>query len=136
MAAFRRVFLCISLGIAGGFLLKAFPNWFVDPSLSTCPSTHKVQQRNSKLLCVAKLCRFSGTIIGDENRTQFFSSNFSGISGMSRQKSRDVPPKSLFSLGFKGHTEPFGPHPFTWKTPTPPEDIRTKKFGFGFLFLP
>ena len=22
-----------------------------------------------------------------------------------------------------------------WKTPTPPEDIRTKKFGFGFLFL-
>ena len=27
-----------------------------------------------------------------------------------------------------------GAHPFTWKTPTPPENIRTKKFWFGFLF--
>ena len=27
------------------------------------------------------------------------------------------------------------PNPFTWKTPTPAEDIRTKKFEFGFLFL-
>ena len=24
---------------------------------------------------------------------------------------------------------------FTWKTPTPPENIRTKKFGSGFFFL-
>ena len=47
-----------------------------------------------------------------------------------------VTAKSLVSLVFEGHTELFGPHPFTWKTPTPPEDIRTKKFGFGFLFLP
>ena len=51
-------------------------------------------------------------------------------------KSRDIPPKSLVSLCFKGHTKLFGPHPFTWKTPTRPENIRTKKFGFGFLFLP
>ena len=44
--------------------------------------------------------------------------------------------KSLFSPGFEGHTELVGPHAFTWKTPTPPEDIRTKKCGFGFLFFP
>ena len=49
-------------------------------------------------------------------------------------KSRDIAPKSLVSLDFGGHTELLGPHPFTWKTPTPPENIRTKKFGFGFLF--
>ena len=42
-----------------------------------------------------------------------------------------VPPKSL------GHAELFAPPPlaFTWKTPTPPEDIGTKTFGFGFLAL-
>ena len=36
----------------------------------------------------------------------------------------------------KGRIELFGPHPFTWKTPTPLENIRTKKFGFGFFFPP
>ena len=49
--------------------------------------------------------------------------------GISRQK-------SLVSLGFEGHTELFDHHPFTWKTPTLPEGIRTSKFRFGFLFLP
>ena len=49
-------------------------------------------------------------------------------------KSRDIPPKKFDSLGFEGHTELFGPHPFTWKTPTPPESIRTRKFRFGFVF--
>ena len=49
-------------------------------------------------------------------------------------KSRDIPPKKFDSLGFEGHTELFGPHPFTWKTPTPPENIRTQKFRFGFFF--
>ena len=48
---------------------------------------------------------------------QFFFSNLSGTSGISRQKSQDIPPKSLVFLGFKGHTELFGPHPFKWKTP-------------------
>ena len=28
----------------------------------------------------------------------------------------------------------FCPHPFTWKTPTPPENIRTKNFRFVLLF--
>ena len=62
-------------------------------------------------------------------------SNFSGTAGISRQTSRDVPAKKFGFPGFEGHTELFGPHPFPRKTPTPPEDIRTQKFGFGFLFL-
>ena len=49
-------------------------------------------------------------------------------------KSRDIPPKKFDSLGFEGHTELFGPHPFVWKTPTPPENIRAQKFRFGFVF--
>ena len=51
-------------------------------------------------------------------------------------KSRDIPPKKFDFPGFEGRIELFGPHPSTWKIPTPPENIRTKKFGFGFLFPP
>ena len=55
---------------------------------------------------------------------------------------RDIPAKSWdipslkfgFSL-FEGHAELFGPHPFTSKTPTPPENIRTQNFGFVLFFL-
>ena len=78
-----------------------------------------------------------GNKIGDENWTQtFFSLKLFGRPRDIPAKSRDIPPKSLVSLGFEGLTELFGPHSFTWKTPTPPEDIRTKKFGFGFFSLP
>ena len=46
----------------------------------------------------------------------------------------DSPPPQKFDFpGFEGRIEFFGPHPFTWKTPTPLGNIRTKKFGFGFL---
>ena len=31
----------------------------------------------------------------------------------------------FFSLCLEGHTELLDLHPFTWNTPTPPEDIRT-----------
>ena len=41
-----------------------------------------------------------------------------------------VPPKSLFPLGFKGHTDLFGPQPLKWKTPTSLEGIWTQKFEF------
>ena len=49
-------------------------------------------------------------------------------------KSRDIPLKKFDFPGFEGHTELFGPHPFVWKTPTPPENIWAQKFGFGFVF--
>ena len=42
-------------------------------------------------------------------------------------KSLDIPPKKFDFPGFEGHTELFGPHPFTWKT-------RTQKFGFVLFF--
>ena len=70
-----------------------------------------------------------------EHKVVFFSS-FSGAPGISRQKSRDIPPESIFSLlSFEGHAELYGLRPFTWKTPTPPEHIRTKKFDFVLLFV-
>ena len=73
---------------------------------------------------------------GRELNTNLFFSNFSGASGLSWQNfgiSRQI---NLISLGFDRHIELFAPPLFTWKTPTPPEDIRTKKFGFGFVVLP
>ena len=51
-------------------------------------------------------------------------------------KSRDIPPKKFDFPGFEGHTELFGPHPFTWKTPTPPGNIRTQKLGLCSFFVP
>ena len=36
----------------------------------------------------------------------------------------------------RGTYRTFCPHPFTWKTPTPPKDLRTQKFGFVLFFLP
>ena len=61
------------------------------------------------------------SLCGAKNWTHFFPSNFSGTPVISRPKFQDIPPKSLVFLGFEGDTEFFGPHPFTWKTPTPPE---------------
>ena len=72
--------------------------------------------------------------IGDENWTQTFFLKLSGRFWDIPAKFRDIPPQKFDSLGFEGHTELFGPHPFTWKTPTPPENIRTQKFRFGFFF--
>ena len=46
-----------------------------------------------------------------------------------------MPPKSLVSLGFEGIPNFLTPTPFTWKTATPPEFIRTRKFEFMLLFL-
>ena len=68
----------------------------------------------------------------DLNTNPFFLKLF-GHSQDIPAKSGDIPPKKFGSLYFEGHTELFGPHLFTWKTPTPPENIRTKKFGFGFF---
>ena len=65
----------------------------------------------------------------------FFLKLFGPLRGIPA-KPRDISPRKFVFPGFEGHTELFGPHPFMWKTPTPPEDIRTPKFGFGFLFLP
>ena len=64
----------------------------------------------------------------------FFSQTFRAPPGYMRAKSRDIPPKKFDFHGFEGRIELFGPHHFTWKTLTPLGNVRTKKFGFGFLF--
>ena len=68
--------------------------------------------------------------------TSFFSQAFRAVTGISQQKSRDIPPKNLVSLGFEGTYRTFCPHPFTWKALTPPEDIRTNRLGLGSFFVP
>ena len=88
-----------------------------------------------------KTSRFKEVFGGSQNRERKLNTNFFFLKlfGHPRDipaKCRDIPPKKFDSLCFEGHIELFGPHPFTWKTPTPLENIRTKKFGFGFLFLP
>ena len=50
-------------------------------------------------------------------------------------KSRDIPPKK-FDFLVARDTELFGPHPFTWKTPTPPEISGPKSLGLGSFFFP
>ena len=61
---------------------------------------------------------------------KLFRSNFSATLG-----NPTGPAKVPGYLSSKGHTELFGPHPFTWKTPTPPEDSRTQKFEFLLVCL-
>ena len=36
---------------------------------------------------------------------------------------------------FEGGHELFDPHPFAWKTPTPPDGLRTQKVDLCALFL-
>ena len=68
--------------------------------------------------------------------TNFFFSNFSGTSGISRQNPGISHPKSLISPGFEGHTELFGPHPFTWKDPQPHRRISgPESLGLGSFFF-
>ena len=62
----------------------------------------------------------------------FLFSNFSEVFAGAPRISH---PKSRSSLGVEEHPELFGPQPFTWKSPTPPEAIWTPKFEFVFLFL-
>ena len=79
---------------------------------------------------------FRGQNLGKGNWTQIFLLKLFGRPWDIPAKSRDILPKKFDFPGFEGRIELFGPHPFTWKTPTPLENIRTKKFGFGFLFPP
>ena len=76
--------------------------------------------------------------VGYENRTQIF---FRKLFGQPQDIPAKIPGYPAKKFGFPGFRRTyralnFGPHPFPWKTPTPPKDIRTKKFGSGFLFLP
>ena len=71
---------------------------------------------------------------GQKSNTSFFFSSFSGTAGTSEQDPGMSRQQKFVFPGFEGHTELFGPHPFTWKTPTPPEKIWTQKFGFVLFF--
>ena len=63
------------------------------------------------------------------------------IFGHARDMPRGIPPKipgyptpkMCFPWVSKNIPNFLAPYPFTWKTPTPREDIQTKKFGFGWF---
>ena len=63
----------------------------------------------------------------------FFSQTFRAPPGYPG-KIPGYPTKKFDFHGFEGHTELFVPHPFTWKTTTPRENIRAQKFGFVLFF--
>ena len=67
---------------------------------------------------------------------KFVFSNFSGAAGISQQNPGISRQKSLISLVSRDIPNLLAPTPSRGRTPTPLENIRTKKFGFGFLFLP
>ena len=75
-------------------------------------------------------CRGMGLARGQKLNTNFVFSNFRAPPGYPS----NIRPKKFVFPGFEGHTEVFGPHPFTWKTPTPPENIQTQKLGFVLFF--
>ena len=51
-------------------------------------------------------------------------------------KSRDIPPKSLVSLGFEGHAGLFGPIPSRGRPPPHRKISGPKSLGLGSFFLP
>ena len=71
---------------------------------------------------------------GREFNTNSFSQTFRAPPGHPGKIPGYPAPKRFDFPGFEGHTELLGPHQFTWKTSSPPENIRTRKFGF-VLFL-
>ena len=130
---FLVIFLVIFTGIHCGTDFFCNSHALLGESRGYCTKT-KQEWPDSGSTLENIFCNFY-EIIGNENSTQTFFLKLFGHLRDIPAKSRDIPPKKFGFPGFEGHTELFGPHPFTWKTPTPPENIRTKKFRFGFLFL-
>ena len=90
-----------------------------------------------RIVCGTFSALILGHNVGDENWTQTLVSQTFWAPPGYPGKFPGYPAKKVwlpwFRL-FEGHTELFGPHPFRWKTPTPPQNIRTQKFGFCALF--
>ena len=75
--------------------------------------------------------------MGDENRKQtFFSQNFSGTPRASQEKSRDIPARSLVSLGFEDIPNFLAPTPSRGRPPPHPKISRPKSLGLGSFFFP
>ena len=108
-------------------------------SLFVCPlwALQRILKPQHTILIEIITCLIQKPLnLGAKNWTQTFFLKLFGRFRDIPAKSRDIPPKKFDSLGFEGHTELFGPHPFTWKSPTPPENIRLKSLGLGSFFVP
>ena len=71
---------------------------------------------------------------GPKLNTNFFFSNFSGTPGISRQKSRDIPPKSLVFHGFRRTYRTFWPPPLHVEDPHPTRKFPDQKVWVWLLF--
>ena len=86
--------------------------------------------------------KWSEACSGRENRGQKLNTNFFFLKlfghppGISRQNPGISRQKSLISLVSRDIPNFLAPHPFTWKTPTPPENIGLKSLGFCSFFVP
>ena len=70
---------------------------------------------------------------GQKLNTNIFSQTFRAPPGYP-SKIPGYPAKKVWFPCFRGTYRTFCPPPFTWKTPTPLENIRTQKFGFVLFF--
>ena len=81
---------------------------------------------SQKLYVLSLMCLSRGREL---NRNFFFFSNFSGTPGVTPQNPGISRQKSLISLVSRDIPNFLAPTPSRWKTPTPPENIWTPKFG-------
>ena len=72
---------------------------------------------------------------GRELNPNLFFSNFSGAFGISRQNPGISRQKSLIPWVSRDIPNFVAPTPSRGRPPTPPENIRTQKFRFGFFFF-
>ena len=108
--------------------------------LRVCRSNFPQEQNapQTPSLCNFPICRhFSHFCVERKIEHKFFFLKLFGhLRDIPAKKSRDIPPKKFGFPGFEGHAELFGPQPFTWKSPTPPENIGPESLGLGSFFLP
>ena len=71
-----------------------------------------------------------------KSSSNFFFSNFSGAPGISRQKSRDVPPKVWFPSVSKDIPNFLDPTPSRGRPPPHPKVSGPKSLGLGSFLLP
>ena len=103
--------------------------------LSSRFALHSLRALETKTICpkTTFLCSRSNNR-RRESQTNFYFSNFSGSSGISRQNPGISRPKCLISLVSRDIPNFLAPTNSRGRPPTRPANVRTKKFGFGFLF--
>ena len=95
---------------------------------------NKSDQNDPKMSILSHFpANFRESLLGAKYLAQFFVLKLLGHCQDIPSKSRDVPSKKLNFHGFEAHADSFGPHPFTWKTPTSPEKSDSKIWVYALF---